>query len=174
VPNPIWWVEDLAHYCRGRQPDCVVIAQNAADLAEDADYRQAIDAIAQEQVWFDGAADNDPPGDCPLPATAADVDTPAYECELRAIDEGCYRTYIDYPASTLHVSSEVYITALRAAQRHGMLIFSVDYALACANVARVYDTARALGFVPFSSERALSIYRDPLALCSTHLPIMLR
>ena len=170
----IWWVEDLADYCRARQSDFLVIAQNAAGLAEEASYRQTIDAIAQEQVWFDGAADNDPQGDCPLPATDADVDTEAYAQHLKAIDEGCYRTYVDYPESTLHVSSEEYIQALKRAQQKGLPIFTVDYALQCANIVWVYETSRDLDFVPFASERALGIYRDPSLVCSSHLPLIVR
>ncbi len=63
----IWWVGDMAEFMRDQNPDFIVIGQNAAELAQDDEYVDMIDAIAQEQVWFDGAADNDPPGDCPLP-----------------------------------------------------------------------------------------------------------
>ncbi|RMG84542.1 MAG: hypothetical protein D6712_11090, partial [Chloroflexi bacterium] len=69
VEEMIWWVQDIADYTRALRPDFIVIAQNAAELAEYDEYIEVIDAIAQEQVWFDGGADNDPPGDCPLPRT---------------------------------------------------------------------------------------------------------
>ena len=73
----IWWIQDMAEFCRGRRPGFFVIGQNGAELAEGDDYLAIIDAIAQEQVWFDGGADNDPLGDCPLPRTEAEVDTGA-------------------------------------------------------------------------------------------------
>jgi cysteinyl-tRNA synthetase len=170
----LWWVEDIANFGRAQQPDFIVIAQNAAELGADDDYVAIIDAIAQEQTWFDGAADNDPPGDCPLPATDDDIDTEEYEQKLKDADLKCYQLYLDYPDSTLHVSSESYINALTVAYNKGETIFTVDYALKFKNVAWVYKTSRELGFVPFASERHLSIYRDPLLLHFTYLPIILR
>ncbi len=67
VQEMIWWVGDIADFGRDQNPGFIVISQNAAELAEQDEYAAIIDAIAQEQVWFDGGADNDPPGDCPLP-----------------------------------------------------------------------------------------------------------
>jgi uncharacterized protein (TIGR01370 family) len=157
----IWWVEDIANFTRARRPDSdfVVIAQNAAELAEHDDYLTVIDGIAQEQVWFDGGTDNDPPGDCPLPRTDAEVDTDTYRASL---SEPCRRVYDNYPDSTLHVSSEEYLRYLTLAQRKGMPIFTVDYALDPETVAWVYETSRALGFVPFVSNRALDRYVEPV------------
>ncbi len=159
VQEMIWWVEDIAGFTRAQRPDFIVIGQNGAELAERDDYLAAIDAIAQEQVWFDGGADNDPPGDCPLPRTDAEVDTDAYRASL---SEPCRRVYDEYPESTLHVSSEEYLRYLTLAQRKGVLIFTVDYALEPGNVAWVYETSRALGFVPFVSDRALDRYIEPV------------
>ncbi|UCH26692.1 MAG: endo alpha-1,4 polygalactosaminidase [Trueperaceae bacterium] len=102
----VWWVEDIGEYTRSLNPDFLVVAQNAAELVEREDYREAIDAIAQEQVWFDGAADGDPPGDCPLPRTEDQVETRAYEQRL---SRACLRLYREFPDSTLHVSSEWYL-----------------------------------------------------------------
>ncbi len=154
----IWWVQDIAEYSRTLQPGFIVIAQNAAELAEYADYVEVIDAIAQEQVWFDGGADNDPPGDCPLPRTEADLDTPAY---VQSLSGGCLRLYADDPESTLHTSSAAYIAALQVAQQQGVIIFTVDYALEPANVRWVYCTSRGLGFIPFVGSRALDRYVEP-------------
>jgi cysteinyl-tRNA synthetase len=154
----IWWVEDIAAYARARRPGFFVIAQNAAELAEDDDYLAVIDAIAQEQIWFDGGADNDPPGDCPLPRTDAEVDTQAYRNSLSPL---CRQQYDDYPDSTLHVSSEEYLRYLTAARDKGELIFSVDYALEPENISWVYETSRGLGFVPFVGNRALDRYVEP-------------
>jgi cysteinyl-tRNA synthetase len=159
VQEIIWWVWDISDFIKGRCDECLVIAQNASELAEYDEYLEAIDAIAQEQVWFDGGADNDPPGDCPLPRTDAEVDTDAYRDSL---SEVC-RNYLDSePDSPLHVSSEEYLHYLTLAQDKGMLIFTVDYALEPANVAWVYETSRELGFVPFVGNRTLDRYLEPV------------
>lgn len=151
----IRWVGNIAEFTRARKPGFVVIAQNAAELAQYDDYVATVDAIAQEQVWFDGGADNEPPGDCPLPSTEADVDTDAYYQSLSAV---CRDQFDEYPDSTLHVSSEMYIHDLKLAQGKGLLIFTADYALDPENVAWVYQTSRALGFMPFVGNRGLDCY----------------
>lgn len=155
----IWWVADIAAFGRSRKPDFLVIGQNAAELAAFPEYVAAVDAIAQEQVWFDGAADDDPPGDCPLPATDDDVDTQAY---FDSLSPACQQLYIDFPESTLHVSSASYIADLLAAQAQGLPIFTVDYAVQPAHIATAHRNARALGFVPFASNRALDQFVEPV------------
>jgi cysteinyl-tRNA synthetase len=155
----IRWVGDLAAFCRTQKPKFIVIGQNAAELAEYDEYLAIIDAIAQEQTWFDGAADNDPPGDCPLPRTDDDVETEEY---VKSLSRKCRRMYEDFPDSTLHVSSEEYIHYLTLAREKGTIIFTIDYALKLENVKWIYKTSRELDFVPFASERALSIYLDPV------------
>ncbi len=155
----IWWVGSMAEFTRAQDPDFIVIAQNAAELAESDEYVESIDAIAQEQVWFDGSADNDPPGDCPLPRTDAELDTQAYRDSLSA---DCRRQYDQFPESTLHVSSESYLHDLKRAQGKELIIFTVDYALEPENVEWVHRTSRAQGFVPFTSSRALDQYMEPL------------
>ncbi len=158
VQEMIWWVGDIAEFGRGQDPDFIVIAQNAAELAEHDDYVAIIDAIAQEQVWFDGGADNNPPGDCPLPRTDDEIDTAAYR---QSLSPACRRTYDEYPDSTLHVSSQEYLGYLALAQTRGLIIFTVDYALEAENIAWVYQESRSLGFIPFVSNRALDRYVDP-------------
>jgi len=158
VQEMIWWVGDIAEFGHAQKTGFIVIAQNAAELAEHDDYVDIIDAIAQEQVWFDGGADNDPPGDCPLPRTEAEVDTLAYR---QSLSLACRRTYDDYPESTLHISSEEYLGYLRLAYSKGLIIFTVDYALEANNVAWVYQEARRLGFIPFVGGRALDRYVEP-------------
>jgi cysteinyl-tRNA synthetase len=159
VEEMIWWVQSISDFVKSQCDECVVIAQNAAELAEYDDYLDAIDGIAQEQVWFDGGADNDPPGDCPLPRTYAEVDTEAYRDSL---SEPCRRYFDSDPESTLHVSSEEYLYYLTLAQRKGIPIFTVDYALGPENVSWVYETSRTLGFVPFVSDRVLDRYVEPV------------
>ncbi len=158
VQEMIWWVQDMAEYSRSLKREFIVIAQNATELAEYDEYVAVIDAIAQEQVWFDGGADNDPPGDCPLPRTEADVDSDQY---VQSLSGGCLRLYQEYPESTLHVSSESYLEALQFAQVKGLIIFTVDYALRPDNVDWVHCTSRSLGFVPFVGNRALDSYVEP-------------
>jgi len=159
VEEMIRWVGDIAAYGRARHPGFLVIAQNAAELAVRDGYLAIVDAIAQEQVWFDGGADNEPPGDCPLPRTEADVDSKAYRDSL---SRTCRRVYDRYPDSTLHVSSEAYLYYLAHARDKGVPIFTVDYALEPETVAWIYETSRGLGFVPFASSRALDRYIDPV------------
>ncbi|MBL4581907.1 MAG: endo alpha-1,4 polygalactosaminidase [Gammaproteobacteria bacterium] len=157
----IWWVTDIANFTRNQQPNFIVIGQNAAELVADDEYLNAVDAIAQEQVWFDGAADNDPPGDCPLPRTEADVETNAYVSSLSTACREQYETFTD---STLHVSSEAYISELALAREKGVIVFTVDYALQPDNVNFVFETSRALGFVPFASNRALNLFFPPTVI----------
>jgi cysteinyl-tRNA synthetase len=153
------WVGDIARFGRDRRAGFLVVGQNAAELAADDRYLASIDAIAQEQVWFDGAADNNPPGDCPLPATDADVDTDTYRDSLPSL---CRRQYEQFANSTLHVSSEHYLRQLAVAQARGKVVLTVDYALRPDNVARVYRASRSLGYVPFVGSRALDQYLPPV------------
>ncbi|RME79507.1 MAG: hypothetical protein D6784_00620 [Chloroflexi bacterium] len=152
------WVQAIAEFCRARRPGFVVVAQNAAELVKNDDYRQTIDGIAQEHVWFDGGANNHPPGDCPLPRTEAEVDTAAYRDSL---SPECRRVYDEFPNSTLHASSEEYLAYLTFARYKGLPVFTVDYALKPENVAWVYQTSRQLGFIPFVGSRALDQYVAP-------------
>ncbi|MBC8503592.1 MAG: endo alpha-1,4 polygalactosaminidase [Anaerolineales bacterium] len=158
VQEMIWWVADIGEFGRALNPNFIVIAQNAAELAEFDEYVEIIDAIAQEQVWFDGGADNDPPGDCPLPQTVDDVDTSAYR---ESLSTACQKQFDEFPDSTLHMSSEEYLEYLSVAQEKEIPIFTVDYALEEENIAWIYETSRALGFIPFVSNRGLDQFVEP-------------
>jgi cysteinyl-tRNA synthetase len=158
VQEMIWWVGDIRESIRSKCADCVVIGQNAVELVEFQAYREVIDAVSQEQVWFDGGADNDPPGDCPLPRLRVEVDTETYR---ESLSPRCQKQYDEYPESTLHVSSEEYLEMLFAAQEWGIPVFTVDYALDPDNVGWVYDTARDLGFIPFVGPRGLDQFLQP-------------
>lgn len=157
----IRWVSDIADFTRSQQPNFVVIGQNAAELAADDEYSDVVDAIAQEQVWFDGSADNDPPGDCPLPRTDADIETAAY---VNSLSTACREQHDTFTDSTLHVSSEWYINDLTLAREKGAIVFTVDYALDPDNVAFVFEASRELGFVPFASNRALNLFFPPMLI----------
>lgn len=159
VEEMLWWIEDLGDFLRARAPDQIVIAQNAAELIEVPGYLDLIDGLAQEQVWFDGGADGAfAEGDCPLPATDAAIDTPAY---YNSLPEPCQLLYDRYPESTLHVSSAEYLHYLALAHERGAFILTVDYALEPDNVAAAYERSRARGFVPFVGPRALDRFLPP-------------
>lgn len=155
----IWWITDIADFTQEKNPDFIVIGQNATELVAYDEYLDAIDAIAQEQVWFDGGADNNPPGDCPLPRTDAQIDTEAYRDSLST---ACQDMFDNYPESTLHVSSEEYLSYLTLAKDRDILVFTIDYALNPQNIMWVYNTSRESGFIPFVSNRALDSYIDPI------------
>ena len=159
VEEMVAWVGRISQFMKQDCMNCLVIAQNAAELVEDDTYVTYIDGLAQEQVWFDGGADNEPEGDCPLPRTDAEIDTDKY---YNSLSRACQRQFDRYPDSTLHVSSEEYLNYLEVAQRNGLTVFTVDYALEPENVAWVYQTARELGFVPFVSNRGLDMYFEPV------------
>lgn len=155
----IAWIGNIAQHARSLNSGFIVIAQNAAELVTSEEYIAIIDAIAQEHIWFDGGSDDNPPGDCPLPRTEADVDTRAYRDHLPA---ACRRQYDDFPDGSLHVSSEWYLLHLERARQQGLIVFTVDYAVDPDNMDWIVQTSRALGFVPFVGNRALDRYVEPV------------
>jgi endo-alpha-1,4-polygalactosaminidase (GH114 family) len=159
VQEMIWFIGDINEFVKTRCRECVLVAQNAAELVVYPEYVEVIDALAQEQVWFDGGADNDPEGDCPLPRTESEIDTDAY---YDSLPSECQRQFDEYPESTLHVSSEEYLYYLEIAAQGGLPVFTVDYALEPENVTWIYQTSRALGYIPFVGNRGLDIYLPPV------------
>lgn len=161
--NPVYAMIEFVSFISANIKDecdeCLVIAQNAAELIEYAEYAATIDALAQEQVWFDGGADNEPEGDCPLPRTDEDIDSDVYYDSLPPL---CQDQFDEYPESTLHVSSEEYLYYLNIARQKGIPVFTVDYALETENVSWVYQTSRNLGFIPFVGNRGLDMYLEPV------------
>ena len=62
----VGWIEDYVH---ARDPDFLIIAQNASEMGIYPSYVSAFDAIAQEAIWYDGGGDPDTgdiPGDMPV------------------------------------------------------------------------------------------------------------
>ncbi|KAF0196417.1 MAG: hypothetical protein FD166_2372 [Bacteroidetes bacterium] len=57
------FIRELTEYARGRKPGFLFIAQNAPELGSDADYIRLFDAIAQEDIWYDGSGDPDNGGE---------------------------------------------------------------------------------------------------------------
>ncbi len=60
------FIQEMRDYAEQRNPDFIIIQQNAASLIEGhPELSSVIDAIAQEAIWYDGDADvdwNDPKG----------------------------------------------------------------------------------------------------------------
>jgi cysteinyl-tRNA synthetase len=56
----IRFIQEMRAYAQARNPDFVIIQQNAADLIDDhPELITTIDAIAQEAIWYDGDATDD-------------------------------------------------------------------------------------------------------------------
>lgn len=154
----IRFVADLAAAGRAARPGFVVVAQNAAGLLTDEAYADILDGIAQEQIWFDGGPDDDPPGDCPLPRLLADIESRAY---LESLSPACRRLHAQAPDGTLHTSTEEYLDLLLPASAHGLPVFTVDYAVEPPNIAWIYNESRRLGWIPYVSNRALDRFLPP-------------
>ncbi|NNG03158.1 MAG: hypothetical protein HKM95_03550, partial [Inquilinus sp.] len=155
----VWWIGDIAEHLRAARPGMLVIAQNALGLLDDPAYLDAIDAVAQEHVWFDGGVDNEPQGGCPLPRRNSEIGSAAWRS---ALTRECRRAYDSDPDGTLSASSEGYLAALERARGTGMAVFTVDYAEAAADISWIDSTARGSGFLPFIGRRALDRYQPPV------------
>ncbi len=149
------FIADIATLGRRLQSGFLVIGQNAMELVYRADYRRTVDGVSQEQTWFDGGADNIPPGDCPLPSRRRDVESPTYLAVLSSI---CRRQHDSFPESTLHMSSEEYLEDMSAAREYGIVVLTVDYAIDKTNAAWVRAESRRRGFIPFVGTRALDTF----------------
>jgi uncharacterized protein (TIGR01370 family) len=56
----ITFIQEMRTYAEQRNPDFIIIQQNAAALCEDhPELLGLIDAIAQEAIWYDGDATDD-------------------------------------------------------------------------------------------------------------------
>jgi len=154
----IRFVAELATTARAARPGFLVIVQNAAALLSEEAYARVLDGVAQEQIWFDGGPDDDPPGDCPLPRTVAEIDGSAY---IESLSAACRRLQRELADGTLHTSTEEYLSLLQLASSRGLPILTVDYAVDPVNVAAVYGEARRLGWIPYVTNRALDTFYPP-------------
>lgn len=154
------WIERLGTEARRRAPGFRLIAQNPAVLLEDARFRAAIDGVAQEAIWFTGTRDDQPPGDCPVPRTVAEAESPAFRAGLRA---DCRAAFDADPVTPMRFAGESYLVPYLALARDGGLpVFTVDYAADAGNRRAAADRARALGFIPFAGLRPLTAYEPPI------------
>jgi len=53
------FIKDLSTFARTKKPGFIFIAQNACELGEYPEYVNMFDAIAQEDIWYDGSGDPD-------------------------------------------------------------------------------------------------------------------
>ncbi len=131
VAAMVQFIREIRTYARASNPNFIVIPQNASELAETADcYLDLIDAIGQEQIYFDGDADtiwaDADSGDVRMPATGDGYSMAYYEQSLQP--------FLDA----------------------GKVVLCVDYAQQSANVAEAYQRAAAKGYVSYVSLRSLS------------------
>ena len=125
------FIREIGEYAREQNPDFYVIPQNSSEIAFEVEdeYFALIDAIGQEQIYFDGDADTDW-GD----PNAGDARVP---------DEGD-----GYSRQFYEETLQPYLDA-------GKPVFSVDYAQDSDNAAEAYANATANGYVPYVSLRPL-------------------
>jgi endo-alpha-1,4-polygalactosaminidase (GH114 family) len=143
------FVWDIGSWGREVNPEFLVVAQNAAEIIDEvSDYLDAIDGLAQEQLHYDGSPDEDGlPGDCPLPRTDAEINSPEFLASLP--DPVCQEL------STLQVSTEWYLGYLRPIRDAGVKVLVVDYAVVPENVNDAFQRCLAEGFVPYAGPRQL-------------------
>ncbi len=127
----VWFIEDMRTYARKRNPDFLIIQQNAASLIKTPSkpgvvppLHKVIDAIAQEAIWYDGVATdrwNHPRG---------------------------------YDRKTSRNVTKGYLKYLARYQSKGLPVFACEYALKYAKTA--YRKAYKKKYVPYATRRSLS------------------
>jgi cysteinyl-tRNA synthetase, unknown class len=55
----ILFIKDLTSFSRNKKPGFLFIAQNGAEMGDYPEYVALFDAIAQEDIWYDGSGDPD-------------------------------------------------------------------------------------------------------------------
>jgi cysteinyl-tRNA synthetase len=149
----------VAAKAREINPQFLLIPQNFSDLTEVAEIYSIIDGISQEAIWFDGTVGDNPPGDCPLPRTEAEVGTNAY---FATLPNACREAYNDGRADILNYAQEEYVVPrLSLARERGLAVFHIEYALQPQNVSEVVRRSHALGFHPFLAARSLADLPQP-------------
>ncbi len=113
----IAFIIEIAKYCRSKKPGFLVIPQNATYIVLPEDslaytYLATIDAIAQEDIWFDGEADpNGREGDVPVDQEL----TREYIANLEIFQNAGLPVFtVDYASKPVNVDS-----SYRAAARLG-------------------------------------------------------
>jgi cysteinyl-tRNA synthetase len=127
APEMVAFIREIRDYARGRHAGFLLVAQNAAELAQERpEYLGLIDGLAQEDLSFGGEADSEW-GD----PSSGDIPTSQEDQEHLIELFGLY-------------------------QQAGLPIFCVDYALWEDNVRQAYDTAEQAGCLGYVSQTPLS------------------
>jgi cysteinyl-tRNA synthetase len=128
------FIGEMRAYARKRNPNFLIIQQNASELGNQRrDSLGVIDAIAQEQIWFDGKADT----------KWADVTA----CDLKV------------PATGDKYSQAHYLGMLKLYKDNNVPIFNCEYACGV-NAAAAYQSSSGEGFIPYVSRRPLDRLTD--------------
>jgi len=128
-------VGEIRRHARARVPRFLVVAQNGAGLVRGhPEYLGAIDAIAQEQIFFDGKTD-------------ADWDDPD-ACDVGVPGSGPY-------------SRRFYIQRLEPYRAAGLPVLNVEYACDPANVREAYELSAKQGYLTYVSRRPLDRLAPP-------------
>ena len=116
-------------YAKARRPSFFLIAQNGAWLGDnDERFFEAIDAFAQEDVWFRG----------------------------EAVDDWSSASAGDIPVAREPVDGrDPLIVQLESIRARRVPVLTIDYALRRENIDKAYRESRRAGFVPFVSRTPL-------------------
>ena len=128
-------VGEVRRHARARRSGFLVVAQNGTELVRGhPEYLRAIDAIAQEQVFFDGKTD-------------AEWDDPD-ACDVRVPGSGPY-------------SRQFYIRRLEPYRAAGLPVLNIEYACEPPNVREAYDLSAKQGYLTYVSRRPLDRLAPP-------------
>lgn len=156
------WIARISLTAKAHAKDFLLIGQNAAPLLANQLYLDSIDAASHETIWFAWAGEgkNDPKGDCPVPASLAELSSKAY---LDSLSPVCRRIRDSDPGSAMRFVGEAnLVPSLQAAQAAGKAILTVDYALQPQNIQTVASKSRSLGFKPFVGEKDLKVFQPKM------------
>ncbi len=127
----IAFIREIRVFAQARNPNFLVIAQNASSLAVGRPhYVKVIDAIAQEQIFYDGDADT-------------------------GWDDGDACDHV-VPKVGATYSQAFYTKNLKVYSSAGLPIFNAEYACSQTKVKDAYTRSRQLGYMPYVSRRPLS------------------
>lgn len=150
-------VQAVGRTARAVNPQFRLIGQNAAPLLAKPDYLSAIDAVAHESIWFTWGGKA--LGDCPVPRTQAEAQSPGFRGGL---SPACRAAYDADPGSAMRFAGEeALLPQLQTAQSAGKTVFTVDYAQEPNHQKLVTQRSRALGFVPFLGSKHLKTVEPP-------------
>jgi cysteinyl-tRNA synthetase len=126
----ITFIGEIRAFARKQNPNFLVIAQNASELLDGhPEYLKEIDAIAQEQIYYDGDADvgwSSPSG-----------------CDKKVPDTGS------------EYSAAFYNSYLKQYKQAGLPVFNVEYACNGSKVSTSFNKSSQQGWITYVSRRSL-------------------